>query len=55
MRKLTGKGKDNIKVGNHPVMNMISDVASTRRGQMQNVDNAFEVERPAAKTNSVHI
>ena len=24
MKKLTGKGKDNIKVGNHPLTNMIS-------------------------------
>ena len=31
MRKLTGKGKDNIKVGNHSLINMISKLASMRR------------------------
>ena len=33
MKKLTGKGKDNIKVGNHPLTNMISKLASMRRGE----------------------
>ena len=32
MRKLTGKGKDNIKVGNHSFTNMISKAASMNRG-----------------------
>ena len=32
MRKLTGKGKDNIKVGNHPFKN-ISILAIMRRGE----------------------
>ena len=32
MKKLTGKGKDNIKVGNHPLSN-ISKLASMRRGE----------------------
>ena len=31
MKKL--KGKDNIKVGNHPLTNMISKLASMRRGE----------------------
>ena len=33
MKKLTGKGKDNIKVGNHPLTNMISKLADMRRGE----------------------
>ena len=33
MRKLTGKDKDNIKVENHPLTNMISKLASMRRGE----------------------
>ena len=35
MRKLTGKGKDSIKVGNHSLTNfdMISKLASMRRGE----------------------
>ena len=33
MKKLTGKGKDDIKVENHTLTNMISKVASMRRGE----------------------
>ena len=33
MKKLTGKGKDNLKVVNHPLTNMISKLASMRRGE----------------------
>ena len=33
MRKLTGKGKDNIKAGKHPSTNMASKLASMRRGK----------------------
>ena len=56
MRKLTGKGKDNIKVGNQPLTN-ISKLASMekRKGQMQNTENVFEIKRPATKNNCVHI
>ena len=32
MKKLTCIGKDNIKLGNHPIINMISKLASMRRG-----------------------
>ena len=32
MRKLTGKDKDNIKVENHPLTNMLSNLAGMRRG-----------------------
>ena len=28
-----GKGKDNLKVGNHPLTNIMSKLASTRRGE----------------------
>ena len=31
MKKLIGKGKDKIKVGNHPLTNMMSKLASMRR------------------------
>ena len=31
MEKLTGKGKDNMKVGNHPLTNMISKLARCSR------------------------
>ena len=54
MTKLTGKGKDNIKAGNHPMTN-ISKLASIRRGQMQNTENAFEIKRPVSRNNSAHI
>jgi len=30
MRKFTGKGKDNTKVGNHPLTNMISKLEEER-------------------------
>ena len=33
MKKLTGKGKDNIKVGDHPLTSMISKLESMRRGE----------------------
>ena len=31
--ELTGKGKDNLKVGNNPLTNMLSKLASMRRGE----------------------
>ena len=30
---LTGKGKDNLKVGNHPLTSMMSKLVSKRRGE----------------------
>uniref|UniRef100_A0A8D1HNZ5 L1 transposable element dsRBD-like domain-containing protein n=1 Tax=Sus scrofa TaxID=9823 RepID=A0A8D1HNZ5_PIG len=47
MGKLTGKDKHKIKVGNHPQKNTISKLAIVRRVQMQSVENAFEIKRPA--------
>ena len=32
-KKLPGKGKDNRKIGNHPLTNMISKLESMRRGK----------------------
>ena len=32
-KKLPGKGKDNRKIGNHPLTNMISKLASMRKGE----------------------
>ena len=55
MRKPGGKDKDNIKVQNHPLTNMISKLASMKKGQMQNIENAFEIKRPATRNNSAHI
>lgn len=55
MKKLTGKDKDNLKAGNHPLTNMTSKLASMRRGQLQNTENAFEIKRPASRNNSAHI
>ena len=33
MKKFTGKGKDNLKAGNHLLTDMISKLASMRRGE----------------------
>ena len=55
MKKLTGKSKDNIKVGNHPLTIIISNLASKRRGQMQNTENAFEVKMSKQKQSCTHI
>ena len=33
MGKLTGKGKHTLKVGNHPLTNMITKPAMVRRGE----------------------
>ena len=33
MRKLTGKDKNNVTVENHPLTNMISELAGKRRGE----------------------
>ena len=43
MKTITGKGNDNSKVGNHPLTNIISKLASMRREQMHNTENAFEI------------
>ena len=42
-----GKGKNTVKVGYHLHTTLISKPAIVRRAQMQNIGNAFEVERPA--------
>ena len=56
MKKLTGKGKDNIKVGNHPLTNMISKLASMRIGEDKcRTENVFEIKRPATRNNSACI
>ena len=48
MGKLTSKGKHKVKVGNHPHTNMISKPAIVRGVQMQDIGNAFEINRSAA-------
>ena len=45
MRKLNGKGKHTVNVGNHPYANMISKPENMRRVQMQGITNAFEIKR----------
>ena len=56
MKKLTGKGKDNLKVGNHPVANRISKLASMRRGEDKCRTVKIHLKlRPASRNNSVHI
>ena len=57
MEKLTGKGKDNMKVGNHPLTNMIPKLGSIkkRREQMQNIENAFEIKRTTTRNNFAYI
>ena len=53
MRKLTGKGKH--KSRKSPIDEYdIKTSKHKRTGQMQNVENAFEIKRPATKTNSLH-
>ena len=47
MKKLTGKGKDNLKVGNHPLTNTISKVASMRgedKCRILKMQNVFEIK-----------
>ena len=47
MRRLTGKGKHIVKVGNHPNTNMISKSAIVRiRIQMQHTGDGFAIKRP---------
>ena len=57
MKKLTGKGKDNVKVGNRPLTNMMSKLIKheKRRGQMQNTENGLEIKRLATRNNSAYI
>ena len=46
--KLTGKGKDTVKVGNHLHTNVKSNSnCERRRVQRQDTGNAFEIKRPA--------
>ena len=47
MEMLTGEDNHIVKVGNNSYTSMISKPAIVRRAQMQNIGNAFEVERPA--------
>ena len=53
---LTGKGKDNLNVGNHPQTN-ISKLASKRRGEgkCRTLKMHLKLRRPARQNNSAHI
>ena len=57
MREITGKGKDNIKVGNNPLTNRISKLGSMRRGQdkYRTLKITLEIKRSTTRTNSVDI
>ena len=57
MKKLTGKGEDNLKVGNHPTTNMISKLASMRRGEYKcrTLKMHLKLRRQARQVNSSHI
>ena len=46
MGQLTGKDKHKIKAVNNPQTNTKSKPATVRRVQMQNIENAFEIEIP---------
>ena len=43
---LTGKGKDNVKVGNHPLTNMISKLARMRKGENKCRTLKMKLRRP---------
>ena len=47
MEKLTSKDKHTVKVWNDPHTNNITKPATVRRGQMQDIGNAFEIKRLA--------
>ena len=50
MKKLTGKGKDNLKVGNHLLTNDIkTSKHEKRRGQMQNIKDVCEIKETSKK------
>ena len=55
MKKLIDKGKDNLKVGNHPLSN-ISKLASMRRGEdkCRTLKMHLKLRRPARWNNSAH-
>ena len=57
MKKLTGKGKDNFKVGNHPLTDMISKPASMRRGEnkCRTLKMHLKLRRPVKQNDSAHI
>ena len=57
MRKLTGKDKDNIKVENHPLTNMISKLAGMRRGEdkCRKIKMHLKNNKTTMQNNSVHI
>ena len=48
MRKLTSKGKQEIKVGNHPQTTMISTSVIVRNGRGNNTENTLDVKRQTA-------
>ena len=53
---LSGKGKNNIKAGNPPLINIISKLASMRKGEDKYRTWQMHLKlRQTTKTNSVHI
>ena len=57
MGELTGKGKDNIKVGNQRLVNMISKLASMRigEGKCRTLKMHLKLRRPVKQNDSAHI
>ena len=50
------QSKHIVKVGNHPHTNMISKPAIIKEeSTMQDIENAFEIKRPASKNSLVYI
>ena len=47
MGKLMGKGKNTVKVGYHLHTTLLSKPAIMRRAQTQDIENKFEIKRPA--------
>ena len=58
MKKVTGKGKDNIKVENHSTFDK-HDIKTKKHGkrrrQIQNIENALEIKKAATRNNSACI
>ena len=57
MKKHNGKVNDNLKLGSNQLTNMISKLASMRRGESKcrTLKMHLKLRRPARQNNSAHI
>ena len=57
MKKLNCKGKDNLKGGNQPLINITVKLASMRRGEdkYKTLNMYLKLGIPARRNNSAHI